>query len=216
MSNVWFTADTHFGHANIIKYCLRPFLSVEERERAISEPRGRWKVSRATVERHDQSILDEINRLVQSDDQLWVLGDFCWGHAEEAKGYLDRIACKNVSLVWGNHDHRSIGGLFQRTIEQGELSVEGQSIWLNHYPMRSWDKKFHGSWHLYGHVHDRLSQQDREQPESLTKDVGVDACEYRPMSFRDLMKYMKPRMQAFEEVKSRIVRGEASQNDRLD
>ena len=28
--NVWFTSDTHFGHAKIIEYCDRPFANVQE------------------------------------------------------------------------------------------------------------------------------------------------------------------------------------------
>jgi len=28
--NIWFTADTHFGHLNVIKFCNRPFTSAEE------------------------------------------------------------------------------------------------------------------------------------------------------------------------------------------
>ena len=30
--NVWFTSDTHFGHAKIIEYCDRPFANVQEKE----------------------------------------------------------------------------------------------------------------------------------------------------------------------------------------
>ena len=29
-SKVWFTSDTHFSHANIIRFCKRPFADVEE------------------------------------------------------------------------------------------------------------------------------------------------------------------------------------------
>ncbi len=213
MSRVWFTADTHFGHANIIKYCMRPFLSDEEKERAANDPRGSWKVEKTTVQRHDEALLAAINECVSEQDEFWILGDFCLGKQAEAKYYLDRMRCKNVKLVWGNHDHRSVGPLFVETVEQRMISIDGQKIWLNHYPMRSWDGRFHGSWQLYGHVHNRMSDEDRQNPSMLTKDVGVDACDYRPVSFSQLVTYMKPRVAAFEKSKAAFVSGKGPSVD---
>src|SRR5262249_42976067 len=80
-------------------------------------------------------------------------------------------------------------------------------IWVNHYPMRSWDKSFHGSWQLYGHVHGRLRREDEAQPHLLTRDVGVDACEYRPVSFEELRAYMAPRVEAFRRRKAGLSQG---------
>lgn len=197
MATTWFTADLHLGHANIIRHCLRPFLSDAEEELALQEPGGRWRVSDETVARHDAALLAAINGMVQSRDTLWILGDFCWGGVAAARTYRDRIRCSNVNLVWGNHDPRTIRPLFGEAIEQGMIGVEGQDIWLNHYPMRSWNKSFHGSWHVYGHVHGRLARQDADNPWWLTRDVGVDACEYQPISFAMLREYMGPRQDAF-------------------
>jgi calcineurin-like phosphoesterase family protein len=205
---VWFTADTHFGHANIIKYCQRPHLSAEEKRLAASDVRGRWRVSEATVRRHDEELLDAINSRVDKRDLLWVVGDFCMGGRQEAAHYRDLIRCQDVRLVWGNHDRRSNGGVFREAIEQGMIRVGDQQVWLCHYPCRSWDKRFHGTWHFYGHVHGRLQAEDEANPSWLVKDVGVDACEYRPWSFEELREYMAPRLDAFYALKQAAERGE--------
>ena len=112
-------------------------MSESEQQQAIESPRGDWRVSDETVERHDQMLMDNINAVVAASDTLWILGDFCWGDFAAAKGFRDRIKCRNVNLVWGNHDKREIEPLFGKTIEQGVVRWEGQKIWLNHYPMRS-------------------------------------------------------------------------------
>lgn len=198
----WFTADLHLGHANIIRYCQRPFFNEEETQKAQEDPRGKWRVSAETVARHDDFLLQQINTLVHNDDVLWILGDFCWGDFSAAQSYRERIACQTVNLVWGNHDHRSIAPLFQKTMEQGMVRIERQEIWLNHYPMRSWHKRFHGSFHLYGHVHGRFSQEDAACPWMLTKDMGVDACSFQPVSFQQIQEEMAQRIPAFLERKA--------------
>jgi calcineurin-like phosphoesterase family protein len=209
MPRVWFTADLHLGHANIIRYCLRPFLTPAEGERAVREPRGRWRASAETVRRHDDALLETINASVGELDTLWILGDFCWGGLDVSRSYRGRIRCRDVRLVWGNHDQRSIRPLFGEALEQGMITVAGQDIWLNHYPMRSWDKSFNGSWHLYGHVHGRLREEDATHPTWLTRDVGVDACEYRPLSFDELGAYMAPRVEQFQRWRVAVVEAEA-------
>jgi calcineurin-like phosphoesterase family protein len=205
----WFTADPHFGHANIIRYCNRPYLSSREQQLLKNQgARGRWEVSRETLQTHDSALLHNINSLVQPEDTLWILGDFCRGGHQEAARYRRRIGCQNVHLVWGNHDDRSIGSLFTSTLEQGMVEVEGQAIWLNHYPMRSWNRSFQGSWMLYGHVHGRLTEIEETELEwMLTKDVGVDACDYKPISFEQLTSYMRPRIAKWQARKERIISG---------
>ena len=213
---VWFTADTHFGHGNIIKYCQRPFMSAEELAAARGEHRqargpgdkpGKLRLSDETVQRHDEALLDAINTRVAEDDLLWIVGDFCWGGLAEAMRYRNRIRCRSVFLVWGNHDRRDIRPAFTDTIEQGMIEVAGKEIWLNHYPMRSWNKAFHGSWHVYGHVHGRLRREDEANRAMLVKDVGVDACDYRPWSFDELCAYMAPRVEVFNRNKAALTDG---------
>ena len=193
----WFISDTHFGHANIIKYCGRPFLSEEEvrQVRAAGGDRDRQRqvpISRASVERMDATLLDNLNAVVGPDDVLWHLGDFAFGDYDLVERYRRRIFCKTVNLLWGNHDNRRIAGLFNRTFDQVLIKVEGQHVFLNHYAMRVWDRSHHGSWHLYGHSHGRLP----DDPESLSFDIGVDCHDFRPWSFAEIraaMSRKKPR-----------------------
>ncbi len=199
MPELWFTADLHLGHGNIIKYCDRPFLSESEKTWVAEDRRGSWKVSAETVERHDAAILDAINERVAEDDVLWILGDFCLGAIEEAAAYRARIRCPKVNFVRGNHDLPSYDSLFGKVIDQGMVKHEGRKIWLNHYPMRSWDKAFHGAWHLYGHVHGRLAGEDEANPRLLARDVGVDATGFVPVSFTEIKDYMAPREKVFWE-----------------
>lgn len=204
MSELWFTADLHLGHANIISYCHRPHLSEEEKERVRLNPRKPGNISPETVKRHDDALLEAINERVAREDTLWILGDFCLGSFEEAARYRSRIECRQVHFVRGNHDLSSYDDLFDRVMDQGMIKHRKQKIWLNHYPMRSWDKAFHGSWHLYGHVHGRLEEEDAKQQRLLVRDVGVDATGYVPVSFTELVDYMRPREKAFRAWKESL------------
>ena len=173
MSNTWFTSDFHLGHYNIIRYCNRPFSSTGEM---------------------DAVILTNLNDQVGENDQLFFLGDFCKGSADQAKHYRDRILCKNVHFVEGNHDRaaRKIAAAFCSWNQLVEIRVGKQGFVLCHYAMRTWHHSSRGVWHLYGHSHGKL----RDDPASLAFDVGVDAHDFQPWSFDEISAVMEAKRRA--------------------
>lgn len=213
MSKIWFTSDTHFGHGNIIKYCNRPFLADADRE-ALEANGGTWhngnwkrgsgwKMSREAVEMMDNTIIDAINAKVGTDDILWHLGDFAmpgkYRYERMCRYYRDRIHCQNIYLVWGNHDTRSIGDMFQRTHDKVRIREQGVDIVLCHEAFAIWDKSHRGAWNLYGHSHAGAEKWlDQIMPGRRSMDVGVDNAnkllgEFRPFSFEEVYEIMKDR-----------------------
>jgi calcineurin-like phosphoesterase family protein len=161
---IWFTADTHFGHTNIIKYSNRPFASSDEM---------------------DEKLIENINRVVKPNDTLYHLGDWSF---RNAAGYRQRINCQDITLILGNHDkERGVyPRLFRGVYPYLEIKSEGRSITLCHYAMRVWNKSHHGAWQLYGHSHGSLP----DDPNSLSFDVGVDCWAYTPINLRTVAETM--------------------------
>lgn len=159
---IYFTSDTHFGHANIIKYCERPF---------------------SCIESMNAFMLEQINAVVKENDTLYHLGDFAW--KESSKEIRDQIKCQDIHLIWGNHDKANIADLFSSNHKLLELALERQEIVLCHYPMRAWNRGHYGSWHLFGHVHGTLAG----FPNGKSLDVGVDSHDFKPLSFEQLKRH---------------------------
>jgi len=169
--NTYFTADTHFGHNNIIEHSYRPFKSIEEM---------------------DEAIINRINLVAKPEDELYHLGDFAW--SESWKTYRSRIHCKRIHLIAGNHDSSkecnkaSKQGLFESVSKYIDLKKDGFKLILCHYPIESWRP---GYVHLHGHTHGN----SKTMPGRL--DVGVDAQMFSPVSFGLIREALQP--QEFEE-----------------
>lgn len=168
MANIWFTADDHINHTNIIKHTNRPFASIEEM---------------------DNVLINNWNSVVAPNDTVYVLGDFVWFKRTSAtQSYLDRLKGKKI-LIMGNHDdNRTAKASWQEVYDLKTIRIDNQFIVLSHYGMRTWDKSFHGSWCLFGHSHSRLP------PYGKSFDVGVDCWNYTPISYdfvRDKMKELE-------------------------
>lgn len=159
---IWFTADTHFGHENIINICNRPFQDA-------------WQM--------DCELIRRWNILVDKNDTVYHLGDFVWKNSrvEEILGQLNG----NIRFLQGNHDHKKFHKKVTHEGDYKTLKIEDQFIVLCHYPILSWDRMFHGSWHLFGHVH------GSKNPGGKSLDVGVDNWAYAPISFNEIKQKLK-------------------------
>jgi len=166
----YFSADTHFGHTNIIKHCNRPFKTADDM---------------------NDVMLTNINDMVGEDDTYWHLGDFAWG---DPWPFLNAIRCKDIRIIIGNHDkHRrkQLEDAHTRgriKLHHGYLDtkIDGQFLTMCHFPMLSWQASFHRSWHLYGHVHGTI-----DKPRLRSMDVGVDAHDFCPISWTYICEFIE-------------------------
>ena len=166
----WFTSDTHFGHANIIRHCGRPF---------------------ATGAATDMALIMAWNAVVQPGDTVWHLGDLAFRSAGPAGSYLARLHGR-IHLVWGNHDDEGTRTepAFASAQAMAEVTVKGQAVVLCHYAMRVWPGSHRGALHFYGHSHGTLPGDSR------SCDVGVDvpAFRYRPVPRGEVRKHLARRL----------------------
>ena len=179
MSNIFFTADTHFNHGNIIKYCNRPFSDSKEM---------------------DEVLIENWNRVVKTTDTVYHLGDFGFLRTPEAVFSYRKKLNGAIVLIVGSHDRRSVmqSSLgFLRIFDLYTLRTSANDIVLCHWAMRTWHKSYHGSWHLYGHSHGRLA----DFPDSLSMDVGVDVCNYTPMSLDEVSAKLSAKVPAWRAKK---------------
>lgn len=167
----YYISDTHFGHANIIRFCNRPFESVEEM---------------------DEEMIRRWNERVAADDHVWHLGDFGYRSGRSARNYLDRLH-GHIHLIIGNHDTKNV--LKQVSVRERFETVEyavmrtdgaGRKLWLCHYPLATAPR---GVFCLYGHIHNNTqwSYWDLLKTYDMHLNCCVELNGYRPVTFEELV-----------------------------
>lgn len=162
--NVWFSADLHLLHPKIVNICDRP----------------------TTVKEHDEWLIHRINSVVDKKDKFYILGDVSMGNRKKTERLLHKINGDKI-LIKGNHDkniHNST--LFSEIKDIKDFNFNSDKypnihIVLCHYPIASWNRKIHGSIHLYGHTHGNFANS------GLSFDVGVDANNWYPLSLEQVL-----------------------------
>lgn len=170
--HIWVTSDTHFNHANIIKYCNRPFSSVEEM---------------------NETIIANWNKVVPWDDIVYHLGDFALGDKSLVPNIFRRLNGR-INVIMGNHDNFNIleklgnedhliVGLFWEEV----IKVEKKTIILNHFPFGSLPDPATNCpiIQLHGHVHSTPDKPWNYFDNQY--DVGVDNNNFTPVNLAELL-----------------------------
>ena len=163
MAKIWVTSDTHFNHANIIRYCQRPYSSVQEMNEDLI---ARW------------------NKCVKPGDTVYHLGDFAMGIKPQVHE-LRRALNGKIKLIKGNHDNHT--NQWYRECEFDEVYdrpiIVMRAIILSHAPLSGFgnDSDFVN---LYGHVH---NNPDFVPFTERSYNVGVDTNDYAPILFDDVI-----------------------------
>ena len=190
---IWFTSDTHFDHKNICSATTN-WVGAENLTRKFS-----------SLDQMNDELVTSINNKVGQDDILFHLGDWSFNGFENIRKFRERIVCKNVHLILGNHDHHiernkeNIQSIFSSVSQYLDLEVKWRPYHsklvadsytrfvLFHYPIASWNGMSDGVIHLHGHVH--LSPQQRVA-NGKAMDVGVDGNNMEPINMEEVLKIM--------------------------
>jgi len=148
-------ADTHFYHENIIRYCDRPFRSVEEMNFVL---RKNW------------------NETVSNKDTVIVLGDFALADKEKTMELVDSLNGKKI-LIMGNHDNYP--EQFYRDVGFSTVSrfpiLWNDFFLMSHAPLPLSETTPY--FNYYGHVHNDYKYVDN----ATSRCVSVERIGYRPL-----------------------------------
>lgn len=152
---IFVTADTHFNHGNIIKYCDRPFKDAHEM---------------------NEVIIKNWNEVVEENDIVYHLGDYGFGTKEELQEIFNRLNGKKY-LIMGNHDLR-VGKRYY--LDLGFIDVYKKKYEFNmyvftHKPIEVEDNKVN----VYGHIHNKPIDPKFDDKNHIC--VSLDKTEFKPL-----------------------------------
>jgi calcineurin-like phosphoesterase family protein len=132
----FFISDEHFGHVNILKFCKRPF---------------------GTIQEMDDALISNYNSVVKPEDVVIHVGDFTLAPKHVAATYIARLKGKHV-FIRGSHDR----WMENDYTYLREFKINGQGIVACHYAMRVWPKSHYGTWQVFAHSHGRLKPEGKQ------------------------------------------------------
>jgi len=178
--NYFFTADEHYYHTNIIKYCHRPFKDSTE-------------MTEVLIQNH--------NKIVRSGDVTIHGGDFCFlKHRSQITRLVEKLNGSHI-FVRGSHDKwmdKTFHEIWEKTFDNKHHIV------VCHYALLVWPRSHYNSYHLFGHSHGGLNSIiNLKEIQGKRYDIGVDNNNFYPVSLDQVVEIMKNKPDNFNCVKTR-------------
>ncbi len=163
-------ADTRFNDANILRFCNRPFSSVEDM---------------------NTSLIDNWNSVVEPYDTVWILGDFfkfdnLCDYPADALGrdFCDILRKLNgkKNLIKGNHDIKNDGFYNNHFDFYSPYPILLNNFFLlSHEPLQLPETSQY--FNVYGHAHNDAKCKDS----SISRCVSVERIGYRPLLLNNIV-----------------------------
>ena len=166
MAKVFFTADLHFGHENVIRFDNRPFETVEEMD---AELIRRW------------------NAKVGKGDLIYVLGDMIWKTRNSDAETLIRSLNGQIILIKGNHDRFLHNAKAKNALagvkDYDDICVKleddtDRRVVLCHYYIPFYNGHRWQAVHLHGHSHNSEEYLIEESIKQKLRDDGFETRSY--------------------------------------
>jgi|APCry1669189440_1035222.scaffolds.fasta_scaffold00630_6 calcineurin-like phosphoesterase family protein len=169
-NTIWFVSDTHFGHENSLKLFRQNEFD--------------------NVDKMDQHIIEQWNKVVGEQDIVIHLGDFAYRNVKPLESYVNQLN-GNIYLLRGNHDNFQSGQVkhlfsvydyLELDVKDEDTKYGWQKIVCMHYPILSYNGMYRESIHCYGHVH--KTTPDNAPPKSVN--CCVEMWGYTPVSYNTI------------------------------
>ena len=163
---IYFIADTHFNHVNIIKYCNRPFKNTDEMNEYIIK---RW------------------NSIVKETDTVYHLGDVGFGSLQEVKSLVERLNGRKI-LLRGNHDFKIRVNTWKEIgfVEVYKKEIILDNLLLTHAPS---EEVGENQINIFGHIHDKPLDRKFDKKNHIC--VSCDVVDYTLVSISKIKSIVK-------------------------
>lgn len=182
MNKIWFSSDLHFNHDKEFVWKERGFSSVTEM---------------------NEAIVERFNSTIDPEDTLYLLGDSMMGDLEAASIWFNKLTCKNIIMIYGNHDSNTRIKFYANQPEKIKclgwadiMTYKKKMFHLSHWPTAVVnDSKFF--WNLHGHTHS--TEKFNEIP--CCYNVAVDAHNCYPVCLDTIIEDIFKKIDEEKEVK---------------
>jgi len=180
----YFTSDTHLAHDKLMKFCERPFETIEEM---------------------NEIIISNILSPLKPGDELYFIGDLAW-RRYALDEFFDKLPKKiNFHWILGNHDKnwQPFKKRCTSIAYMKRTKIDGNTVILNHWPMLTWDKSHYNSWMLFGHHHRNSNgtSQLEKMIQGKMLNINLEFNNYMPYSEKEITKIMEEKPDNWDLIK---------------